>query len=143
MSLGKVVSVLMFCDRYQGLTLRDLTSLILPPLAANQFVVAEARPQGRDVSAPIGLLLWARLSDEQDRRFTANAGVPTRLSGAQWTSGENLWIIETVGPQNVIEAMLKQLVAGPFKDKVFKFRRRGADGRFTVQVVDPTATQSA
>lgn len=143
MSLGKVVSVLMFSERYQGLTLRDLTSLILPPLAANQFVVAEARPQGKDVTAPIGLLLWASVSDEQDQRFAADASQPTRLAGAQWTSGHNLWIIETVGPQNVIEAMMKQLVEGPFKGKIFKFRTRAADGSFSVQVVDPTATQTA
>lgn len=139
MSLGKVVSVLMFSERYQGLTLSDLTSLILPPLAANQFVVAEARPQGKDVTAPIGLLLWARVSDEQDQRFAADASQPTRLAGAEWTSGENLWIIETVGPQNVIEAMMKQLVEGPFKGKQFKFRTRAADGSFSVQVIKPAA----
>lgn len=142
-SLGKVVSVLMFSERYRSLTLRDITSLILPPITTNQFVVAEARPQGQDVTAPIGLLLWARLSDELDQKFSTDASVPTKLQGAEWNSGDNLWVIETVGPPNVIEAMMKQLVEGPFKGQVFKFRAKGPDGSFRVQVIDPAAAQTA
>lgn len=140
MQFGKVASVLMFSPRHQTMSLKDIAAAVLPAVAANQFVVAEARQKGTagnpDVTAPVGLLLWARVSDEVDRRFSADASKPTQLTAAEWTSGDNYWVIESVGAPKVVEAMMKELMEGPFKGRVMKFRWTGADGRPQIQTYD-------
>ena len=138
-SLGKVVSILMFSRRFQGMTLRELSNIILPPVMANQYIVAQVKAQERDVTIPVGLLLWAQLSDELDQKLIAENGSEALLSGNEWKSGNNLWIIETVGQQKIVKAMVRQLMEGAFKGRPFKFRTRSADGTASIEEFDPAS----
>lgn len=128
--LGKVVSILMGSPRHQGLVLRDITRVVLPALLNEQYVIAEAKPHGHDVTAPVGLILWARVSDEIDRRLQGDASNPIVLRPEDWRSGDHPWVIDMVGNQQVIDAMIKQLKEGPLKGQRVKMRVRGQDGRF-------------
>ncbi len=138
-SLGKVISVLMFARRFQDMTLRDVRVVVLPAVTANQYLVAEARAKDSDVTTPLGVLLWARLSDELDQKLIAQNGARSLLSGDEWKSGPNLWIIETVGSPKIIKAMVHQLIEGPFKGQHFKFCTRSSDGTASVEEFDPAS----
>lgn len=138
-TLGKVTAVLMLSERFQSFTLQQMKTMVLPPVAGNQFVVAEARPKGKDVRTPIGLVLWAKVSDELDRKFAQDPGTANRLVGKEWNSGENIWIIETVGPPEVVQEMMKQLVGEALKGKQVKMRVRNSDGSARIEVLAAAA----
>ena len=130
------MAVVLSSERHHRMTLAEVYARFLPPLHLNQFVVAEARPAGQDQPAPIGLVLWAELSNEAERRISADPKKATELAASEWKSGPNAWIIDALGPPAVIEAMLKQLVQGPFAGRAVKLRRRNGDGSFLVETLD-------
>ena len=142
-TLGKAVSILMFSKNYQDMTLQQLTRVILPVLVANQYVIVEAQSDEHEVTSPVGLLLWARVSDELDQAMIDNADRQPRLNGRQWYSGENYWIIETIGKPKIVQAMIQKMVSGPFKDKRFKFRTRNSDGSLDIEIFDPVAIEQS
>ncbi len=117
-------------QRHHGLTVRDITRVLLPALLNDQYMIAEAKPQGQDVTAPVGLVIWARVSSEIDSRLQSDASNPIVLKPEDWRSGDHTWVIDMIGSQPVIDAMLKQLKDGPLKGQQVKMRVRGQDGRY-------------
>jgi len=87
----------------------------------------------------VGVLLWAQLSNELDQKLIAQNGSKALLSGNEWKSGNNLWIIETVGQPKIVKAMVRQLIEGAFKGRHFKFCTRSADGTPSIEEFDPAA----
>jgi hemolysin-activating ACP:hemolysin acyltransferase len=136
-SLGKLVAAMLVSPAHRDLPLSEVADRVLPALSANQFVVAEAVPQGATFTAPVGLILWARVSEAVDRRLLEDLTSPMPLAAGDWSSGDRLWLVEATGGARVIEAMLRQLLEGPFAGKPFRLRRRGADGRYVVETIDP------
>ncbi len=137
-SLGKVVSVMMFSRRFQKMTLSELRKFVLPAVTTNQYLVAEARAKDSQITTPLGVLLWARLSDELNQKLVAQNGTRSLLSGDEWNSGSHLWIIETIGSPKIVKAMVHQLIEGPFKEQAFKFCTRSEDGTMSVEEYDPS-----
>lgn len=75
---------------------------------------------------PIGVAIWARLSDEVAERYSSGTG---RLRPDEWTSGEQLWLIDLITPfadeeNKQAELMLSELVRGPFEGAPALCRRR-------------------
>lgn len=140
-ALGKVVAVLLTSQRHRALTLGDIFARVMPCIAANQFMIADAKfgEKDKEISAPVALVLWATVSDEVDQRLSGDPTKPMALAPKEWRSGSHPWIMETVGPPAVVEAMLKQLVQGPLKGQHMKFRKKNKDGQFTVQTWPATA----
>jgi hypothetical protein len=60
---------------------------------------------------------------------------PIQLVPAEWRSGPTLWIIDAVGEQKVIEAMLSRLVDTEWKGKDVKMRARTKDGSYKVGIL--------
>ena len=63
---------------------------------------------------PIGVLLWALVSDEVEERL--ETGAP-RLRPQDWRSGDKLWVIEVIAPFGGHEAMVAE-----FKEKMFPMK---------------------
>lgn len=139
-ALGKLTAVLMFSPRHENMSLKELSQLVLPAVANDMIVIAEARNAaadgGQQASAPVGALLWARVSDEVDRRLAAEPSRVQALKPSEWTGGDNYWLIEAIGAPKVVESMIKELVEGPFKGRLFKMRLLDAEGRAVVQTFD-------
>lgn len=95
---------------HRHIFLADLEWLLLPPVRARQVRLVHV--EGR----PIGLLAWAKVSDEVDARLAA--GNP-RLAPKEWTSGENTWVmmaISAIEPRDkFIERVGKQILGENFK----------------------------
>ena len=74
---------------------------------------------------PLGIALWAQLSDEVAKRLEAGS----RLKPEEWKSGSNLWLVELLAPFGQQEAMLADLKASVFKGKTFKMHATDKAGQ--------------
>lgn len=134
-TFGEIVSVLMRQPSGKTHALNELEWMVIPPLMANQFSVAEAQSKAQGFVAPIALLLWARVSAEVDNRLTTELDKPVRLSPAEWTSGDIVWLIEACGEPRALQAMMRKVAEEKWKGRTVKFRSVGVDGKATVRTL--------
>ncbi len=124
-NFGGAVSLFMRSPAHRHYTLADLEWCLLPPLALNQFMTAEAKlPNGQAV--PVALVLWARVSAEIDASLSAAPRYPIRLHPNEWQSGEVFWIIDAAGEQKAVQNCIQVLANSAFKGREFKMLRRAA-----------------
>jgi hemolysin-activating ACP:hemolysin acyltransferase len=126
--LGRLVSILMASPVHRRMSLADAAMMLLPPIATNQFFVAEAKKKDSDARGAVGFLLWARVSDAVDKRMRTSPKA-ARPQANEWASGDKVWVVDSVGPPAVVGALLKQALASQFKGREVTFWRRGADGK--------------
>lgn len=98
----------------------DLEWLLLPALSKEQFRLFKDKD-----NIPMGLILWAHVNDEVQTRLTAGIG---KLTVDEWTSGENLWIIDLIAPKGGADKMLQNLKESVFKGKTFKYQSVDKEG---------------
>lgn len=139
-ALGEVVSVLMQSPRFNRLPLADLAWLVMPPLAAGQFVIADAQQKSVGFTVPVGVVLWATVSAEVDQRLSAFEQ-PMRLKPEDWKSGDILWIMIAEGDQRVLSGLVQRLRQSVLKGRPIKVRAQGADGKLQVQVLEPPTAE--
>ena len=53
---------------------------------------------------------------------------PILLKGDEWTSGDNLWIIDVVGAERFLAPLLTGLRKSEFKDRTVYYRIRTKEG---------------
>ncbi|MDX2265716.1 MAG: toxin-activating lysine-acyltransferase [Hyphomicrobiales bacterium] len=135
-AFGEIVSVLMRSKNHRALTLAEIETFVVPPVLSKQYLVARARPQNdpSDAGMPVGVVLWAKVSDELDRRLSAAAGA-VALNPADWTSGEHLWVIDVVAAPAVAQAMIEELKRSVFAGRRAKIRVR-REGGIAVETIE-------
>lgn len=115
--VGQLVLMLMNVPRYRHQTIADLNHLILEPLLRDRVAIAHAKAEGADVEArapapeaPIGVAIWASVSDEVDAKIKeqVKAGVfPVRIGAGDWVSGDKIWLLDIVaGNRKAASAVL-------------------------------------
>ena len=134
-NFGKIVSVLMRSKAHKFLSLADLEWLVLPALSHNQFCIAEAKNESNHTVMPVGLVLWASVSNDVDRKLSENLDTPIKLRPDEWNCGDNIWLVEVVGEAQIINPMLKQLCGTTFNNKPVKFRN-SREGKNRIQIVN-------
>jgi hemolysin-activating ACP:hemolysin acyltransferase len=134
-AFGQVVSVLMRSPRYKHYSLSDLEWLAVPAVLTGQFSLAEARMKDRGFSAPVGLALWARVSEEVDEKLSENLSKPVRLRPDEWKSGDIFWLIDLIGEPRVAGSLLRRLGETVFKDLPVKTRARDKEGGPVIRVI--------
>lgn len=134
-AFGEIVSVVMRSEGWRQRPIADLEALILPPLISGQFTVAEAMSKSHGAVAPVAVVLWARVSTEVDRRLSAALDAPICLSPPEWTSGDQIWIIEAIGEPAILRPMLQRLAQKEWTGKAVKLRAKGQDGKLHVGVL--------
>jgi len=118
-NFGGAVSLFLRSPAHRHYTLADLEWCLIPALALNQFMVAEAKlPNGQAV--PVALVLWARVSAEIDARLSAEPRYPIRLHPNEWQSGDMFWIVDAVGERNAVQQCIEALRKTAFQGKQFK-----------------------
>ena len=127
-TFGEIVSLLMRSSSYKNYALTDLEWLVVPALLAGQFSVATAQSKTNGLTAPVGLVLWASVSEEIDKRLSAAPGQPPRLMPAEWKSGHILWVIVAAGDLRVVQGLLKQLQGKQWSNRDVKVFARDKDG---------------
>ncbi|WP_052833170.1 toxin-activating lysine-acyltransferase [Bradyrhizobium sp. LTSP885] len=137
-SIGDMVVVLSRSSVHKHYSLADIEWMVLPPVFAGQFYIAEAADKERGFRAPIAVVTWAFVSEEVDRRLTEQGTGPrTRLRPDEWKCGETAWLIDAIGNAEGVRTALQWLAAGPFKERLLKITMRGAD-----PVMDVTTLQT-
>lgn len=131
-AFAHIVTLLMKTPETKGLSLADLEWLVIPALRNQQMVVAEARAKDGPQTAPVGMVLWARVSPTVDARLTRDMSPLPKLTAEEWTSGDIAWAIATIGRQEIVNAMLGELMKGPLAGKSIKVRGI-AEGKVTVR----------
>jgi hemolysin-activating ACP:hemolysin acyltransferase len=134
-SFGQVVSVLMRSSEHKHLTLTDLEWLVVPPLTAGQFAIANMQSKEGGAIVPAAVVLWASVSSEVDQRLSANLSEQLRLRPDEWKSGDILWLIEAVGDGRLLSNFLKNLQEKAFKSREVRVRLR-RDGEPVVSTLN-------
>ncbi len=118
-AFGDIVALLSRSPVHRCFSIADLDWLLVPPILNDQFAVAEAKlPDGHSVG--VAFVLWARVSEEVDKRLTQDPRYPIRLHPSEWKSGEIFWIIDGVGEPKLIQALIAKVAKDAFADRPFK-----------------------
>ena len=138
-AFGQIVWLLSQSPVHRELKIKDLEWSIMPAVMLEQFRIFRFGPlPGLDASGlapaglspaaleqlPLGIALWAKLSAEAEAKLEKGE----RLAEKEWLSGDRVWLVELIcpyaTPQNkLLEAMLLDLIKGPFRDVRFSMHR--------------------
>lgn len=141
-ALGQITWLLSQSAQHRELKIKDLEWSFMPAILLEQFRVFRFGPlPGLDATAlqaaapagitkegleqmPLGVAIWAKLSEAAEAKLESGE----RLVLEDWRSGDRVWLVELITPfanaQNKIaEAMLLDLMQGPFKDVAFHLHR--------------------
>ncbi len=110
--------------------------MVMPPIFAGQFYVAEAMHKERGLRVPLAAVTWAFVSEEVDARLRETAGQRIRLRPDEWKSGEIGWLIDAVGQAEGLETALQWLKVGPFKERPLNLIARDKQGAVAVSTLD-------
>lgn len=148
-SFSQIVAVLMRDPNFRNLRLADLQWLVLPPVMAGQFRLAQVPMQQGNVKVqdggtlvPVAVALWARVSANIDKGLRENLDKQVRLHPGDWASGDNIWLMAVAGDPRAVPKFLEQLAEKEFKGKPVQMRMRGTDGKVAVKTLGQTAAKS-
>jgi hemolysin-activating ACP:hemolysin acyltransferase len=131
-AFGRIVALLMASPRHSGMTLADAQSFLTPAIAHGQLAILGTQ-QGEDgPTALAAAAWWAMVSPEVDQRLTQSHDAHLTLDAADWHSGDQPWIIETIGDTKVVNELMRRLAERTFTGKPAKLRARLPDGRIAV-----------
>lgn len=77
-----------------NLQVHDLSSMLLPALNEQQYILASAYVDGE--IKPVAYLAWANMSAEAEARYLRSSA--TSFGPADWRSGDRMWITEWFTP---------------------------------------------
>lgn len=123
--LGEAVLVLLNSPAHRlSFFVGDVEWLLLPAIAKEQFRLYRDKE-----NKPVGLILWAYVSDEVDKKLEIGIG---KLGINDWNSGDKLWIIDLIAPMGGGDKMLEELKDTVFKGKSFKYQSVDKDGNRSI-----------
>ena len=129
---GEIMSVLMRSPRHASQRLADLEWLVSGAILTGQYSLARIQAPGIGLTVPVGAIFWASVSGDVDRRLSANPSIPAKLEIAEWISGTNLWVVDTIGDPAVIRDLLLAAGDEQWDRRPAKIRARDETGAFVV-----------
>lgn len=136
-AFGAVVAVCCRSKSHRGRTLGDIEQMVRPAILSGQFSLAEATNKKNGMVTPVAAVLWASVSESVDRRLSS--GEPAKLQAVDWKSGNIIWIVDAVGENRMLDAMVKRLREKTWKGRTVKVRARSTNGKLSTRVLQ-TAT---
>ncbi len=142
-SIGDLVVVMSKSPAHKHYSLADIEWMVLPPVLAGQFYLAEATVASTGARAPVAAVTWARVSEEVDAKLREGAGQSIRLRPDEWTSGDTFWLIDIIGDPRGLANALRWLLDEPFKNRPAYVVVRDAAGAAKVETVQSLAGSTA
>lgn len=112
-AFGQIITVLMRSRRHRVMPIGDLEWLVAPAVATGQYALAEMRDPRTLLKTPVGVVLWATVSDEVDKRLCSALKRPL-LAPNEWVSGPIPWLIDAGGNPRATATLMRQLVGQRF-----------------------------
>jgi cytolysin-activating lysine-acyltransferase len=135
-AIGEIAVVYSRSPEHKHYALVDIEWLILPAVLRGQFYVAQAARKDTGFRAPIAVATWAFVSEEVDRRLSADLTHRIRLRPDEWKCGDIAWIVDLVGAPAGVANAVQWLKAGPFKEREAKVVVRDATNTTQVMTVN-------
>jgi cytolysin-activating lysine-acyltransferase len=141
-ALGQIVWLLSQSPLHREIKLKDLEWSFMPAIIHEQFRIFRFGPlpglenvdpttfapaglskEGLE-QLPLGVAIWAKLSAAAEAKLEEGE----RLTLQEWKSGDRVWLVELISPftnqdNKLSEAMLLDLIQGPFKQIAFNLHR--------------------
>lgn len=121
--LGEIAWVFSQERSHRYMFIADLEWLVMPAVLAGQYRIF------RSEEGPVGVALWAYLSETAEKRIAEGLG---RIAPAEWRSGNNLWIIDLIAPFGGDEKMIDEMKKTVFRGLSFKYHKVTPDGQRTI-----------
>lgn len=131
-AFGRIVALLMASPRHASMTLADAQCYLTPAIAHGQLAIMGTQQSDGGATALASAAWWAMVSPEVDQRLTESREPHLTLDAADWCSGDQPWIIETIGDAQVVNELLRRLADKTFTGKLAKLRALTPDGRIAV-----------
>lgn len=135
-AFGRIIALLMASPRHAGMTLGETQAFVAPAIAHGQLAILGKHVEGSGVSELAAAAWWAMVSPEVDERLTQSRDKLMTLGAADWRSGDQPWIVETIGEADLINELIKRLAERTFTGKPAKLRAHLPDGRTVVGRVE-------
>lgn len=136
-TIGEIVGLMVRSPRHRNLKLIEIMRVVVPAVRSGQFSLATAQSKSRGHIAPVATVLWASVSAEVDRRISDNLLAPIRLVPKEWKSGDILWIVDTVGDNRMVAAVVGRLQETLWKGKQVKVRIADAQKQVQIRTIEP------
>ena len=133
--LGGAVALMLGSPRHRNMPLGMLRRCLIPAMSRGQMSLVEAGAPESGETAPVALILWAKVSDETHARLLKDLDKAMILDPEEWSGGENYWIIDAIGPERFVAPAIRSLRKGAFKDKIVHFRARESESENAPLVV--------
>ena len=124
--LGEIVWLMSQSPIHKQFYISDLEWFVMTPVLLQQFRIFYASDR------PVGVLLWAFVTDELERRLAQGV---TRLRPQDWKSGDKLWVVEAIAPFGGPEEMIKDLKANVFPTREVRYVAMTTEGKKDVRGV--------
>ena len=121
--LGEITWLMTRSMNHRYFFISDLEWMILQPVSLGQFRMFQGE------KFPVGAAFWAFVNEEIEERL--RKGI-TKMTPADWKSGESLWLIDLIAPFGNVEKMLADLTENVFPDRPFKYLQRNEEGNMIV-----------
>lgn len=141
-ALGQIVWLLSQSPMHRELKIKELEWSFMPAVLFEQFRVFRFGPlpgsENMDQAQfaklgltkegleqmPLGVAIWAKLSEAGEAKLERGE----KLTAEDWRSGDRVWLVELISPfatpeNKLSEAMLLDLMQGPFKATAFNLHR--------------------
>jgi hemolysin-activating ACP:hemolysin acyltransferase len=124
---GQIVSLFLRSAKHRHQFIADLEWSVLPALVNNQYLVSETVDKTSGIRSPVAVIMWAMVSNDVDKRLSSDLSLRPVLKPEEWKSGPIPWLVEAVGDQHAVSALVKALVDKKFKETGLRLVRIGED----------------
>lgn len=128
--LGEITWLLTQSPVHKQLFIGDLEWFVMPAVLLEQFRIFNG-PQH-----PVGVALWATVSEETESRLVDGAH---KLRPDEWKNGDRPWLIELIAPFGGQEEIMSDFSSNIFPDRSFKYHRVTPEGAREVAEFPPNA----
>ncbi|MET0547364.1 MAG: toxin-activating lysine-acyltransferase [Caulobacterales bacterium] len=143
LAVGHMMTFLMNSEDIKNTTLQQARSIVWPAVTNQQFLVAMAQSNKTGHITPIGLALWANVSDEIDARLERDLDQPFNLGQTDWNSGQHTWLIMLAGDNRAIVPMVADMQKSRMGGRPMKMRVPDGDGKAKVTLFEYDPSQLA
>lgn len=132
MAVGHIMTFMMNAEDLKTATLAQARSIVWPAITNQQFIVAMGQSARTGHVTPVGVALWANVSDEIDQRLERETDKPFNLGLTDWNSGNNTWLIMLAGDGRAINPLVADMQTRQLSGRRIKMRI-AQDGAVTVK----------